>query len=315
MEKYPEIEKIYEDIQKLNIQGATNVAISTFEGIKIYLEMTKETDAQKVYQDIFDIGDRLSKVRPNEPLAVNGMKYVKHIFKKEFSVLPSVSIMKQRFVELCDEYLQMISESKKNIIEKNKEYLKNYDKVFTHCHSSTAEILIKELEQKDKEFEVVCTETRPRFQGRITAKNLVNAGVKTTLITDSAADSFVINRGNVPIDVVFLGCDEIMKGGYIINKIGSWGIAMSAHYADKPVYVIAPLLKVDESSYHGNVEIEVREDSEIWPEAPRGLEIYNPAFEIVDNVLITGFATEFGIVKPSDIDSVTKEKYPWIFDS
>lgn len=312
MDNYPEIEKIYKDIQNLNIQGATNVAISTFEAMKRYLAITRESDTQKVYDEIFEIADRLSKARPNEPLAKNGVKYVKHFFKKEFIVLPSLSIMKQRFGELCDEYLDMISESKKSIIEKSKNYLKNYDKIFTHCHSSTAEILIKQLSQGDKDFEVVCTETRPLMQGRITAKNLVNAGVKTTLITDSAADSFVINRGNVPIDAVFIGCDEIMKNGYVINKIGSWGIAMSAHYADKPVYVITPLLKIDESSFSKNVEIEVREDTEIWPNAPQGLEIYNPAFEIVDNVLITGFVCEFGIVKPSEVDNMVKEKYPWV---
>jgi len=135
------------------------------------------------------------------------------------------------------------------------------------------------------------------------------------MITDSAADSFIINRGNVSVDAIFIGCDQIVKGGHAINKIGSWSIAMSAHYADKPLYVITPLLKIDESSYIGNIEIEVREDSEIWPDAPKALEIYNPAFEIVDNVLITGFVTEFGIVKPKEVDTVVKEKYPWIFDN
>lgn len=315
MEVYTQIDKIYEDIQKLNIQGATNVAISTLEGMKLYLSLTRETDKQKIYEEFILVGDRLAKARLNEPLAKNGATYIKNTFKKEFSVLPEVSTMKPRLDELCAEYLQMISESKKNIVAKSKEYLKNYDKLFTHCHSSTVEALIKELSQGDNNFEVVCTETRPRLQGRITAKNLVNAGVKTTMITDSAADSFIINRGNVKVDAIFIGCDQIVKGGHAINKIGSWSIAMSAHYADKPLYVITPLLKIDIDSYIGNVEIEVREDSEIWPDAPKGLEIYNPAFEIVDNVLITGFVTEFGIVKPSEVDSVVKEKYPWIFDN
>lgn len=314
MNKYPEIDKIYKDIQNLNIQGATNVAISTFEAMKIYLANTKETDPQKIYDEIFDIAETLSQARPNEPLAKNGVKYVKHFFKEEFIVLPSLSIMKQKLVELCDGYLEMISESKKSIVDKSKNYLKNYDKIFTHCHSSTAEILIKQLSQGDKDFEVVCTETRPLFQGRITAKNLVNAGVRTTMITDSAAESFIINRGNVPIDAIFIGCDQIMKNGYVINKIGSWGIAMSAHYSDKPIYVVTPLLKIDEGAFSRNVEIEVREDTEIWPDAPKGLEVYNPAFEIVDNVLITGFVCEFGIVKPNEVDNLVKEKYPWIFD-
>ena len=60
--------------------------------------------------------------------------------------------MKPRLDELCAEYLEMISESKKKIVEKSKEYLKNYDKLFTHCHSSTVEELIKELSHKDKNF-------------------------------------------------------------------------------------------------------------------------------------------------------------------
>jgi len=315
MEVYTQIDKIYEDIQKLNIQGATNVAIAVFEGMKLYLSLTKETDKQKIHDKFFQVGDKLSKARPNEPLAKNGVRFIKYFFKKEFPVLPEVSTMKPRLDELCAQYLDMISETKKNIVDKSKGYLLNYDNIFTHCHSSTVETLIKELSHKDKEFEVVCTETRPRLQGRITAKNLVNAGIKTTMITDSAADSFIVGRGNVLVDAIFIGCDQIVKGGHAINKIGSWSIAMSAHYADKPLYVITPLLKIDESSYIGNVEIEVREDSEIWPDAPKGLEIYNPAFEIVDNVLITGFVTEFGIVKPTDVDKVVKDKYPWIFDN
>jgi len=314
MEVYTEIDKIYGDIQKLNIQGATNVAISTFEGMKLYLSLTRETDKQKIHDEFFAVGDKLASARPNEPLAKNGVKFIKYFFKQEFPVLPELSTMKPRLDELCSQYLEMISESKKNMVEKSKEYLKNHDKIFTHCHSSTVETLIKQLSQNDNNFEVVCTETRPRLQGRITAKNLVNAGIKTTMITDSAADSFIINRGNVTVDMVLIGCDQIVKGGHVINKIGSWSIAMSAHYADKPLYVVTPLLKIDEDSYIGNVEIEVREDSEIWPDAPKGLEIYNPAFEIVDNVLITGFVTEFGIVKPADVDTVVKEKYPWVFD-
>ncbi len=315
MEQYPQIQKIYEDIQKLNIQGATNIALSVFEGMKLYISQTKESDPQKVSEEFFGIGNMLAEARPNEPLARNGVKYVKHFFKKEFSDLPALSTMKPRFEELCDEYMQIVSESKKNLVEKSKEYLKNYDKIFTHCHSSAAVNLIKELSQRDKEFEVVCTETRPRMQGRITAKNLVDAGVKTTMIADSAAESFIINRGNVPIDVVFIGCDQIVKGGHSINKIGSWGIGMAAHYADKPLYVVTPLLKIDEKSYVNGIEIEVREDAEIWPEAPKELEIYNPAFEIVDNSLITGFVTEFGITRPSEIDDLAREKYPWLFDN
>lgn len=312
MEKYTEIEKIYNDIQKLNIQGATNVCIATFEGMKLYIQLSKETNSELFYKELLEVGDHLSLARTNEPLARNGVTYVKHFFEQSFSVLPELSTMKRELDELCNGYLEVVAESKKKLIDKSKNFLSNLDKVLTHCHSSTVVELIISIGKKDSNFEVVCTETRPLFQGRITAKSLLNAGIKTTMIADSAGESFIINRGSVPVDVVFIGCDQITAKGHAINKIGSWGLGMAAHYADKPFYVVTPLLKIDPYSFHHNVEIEVREDTKLWKDAPRNLHMYNPAFEIIDSKLITGYITEMGIIKPNDVDRVVKETYPWL---
>jgi ribose 1,5-bisphosphate isomerase len=320
MEKYSEVEKIYDDIKNLNIQGATNVAIATFEGMKLYEDITKEKDKELFYKEFFEIGDRLSHARANEPMAVNGVKFVKYSFNKKYSVLPELATMKRELAQLCDEFLGhsgsrtfSIGQSKKDLLEKSTGFFSNFNKIFTHCHSSTAVSLIKSISKKKKNFEVVCTETRPRLQGRITAKSLLEARIKTTLIADSAAESFIINRGSIPIEIVFIGCDEITMGGHAINKIGSWGLGMAAHYADKPFYVVTPLLKLDVESYHHNVKIEIRESKELWEDAPKGLHMYNPAFEIVDKGLITGYVTEFGILKPGDIKKTAKDHYPWLF--
>lgn len=312
MEKLPEIKKIYDDIKKLNIQGATNVAIATFEGMKLYLELTKEEDKQKLFDEFTKVGDTLANARENEPLARNGVTYVHYYFGQRFPDLPDKDVMKQELTKLCNEYLDMIEDTKKDILNKCTKNLTNLDKILTHCHSSTAVSLIKSIGKGDRNFEVVCTETRPLFQGRITARSLIESGVKTTLIADSAAESFVIGRGSVPIDAIFIGCDQITAKGHTINKIGSWGISMSAYYAGKPVYVVSPLLKIDPTSFLESIKIEVRESAELWEDSPKGLNMYNPAFEIVDNVLITGYLTEFGMVLPNNVESVVKEHYPWI---
>jgi len=308
MEKFKEVEKIVEDIKNLKIQGATNVSIATFEGMKLYLELSKTEELQSLTEGFFASGEELANARPN------GVHYVKHFFKEKYSDISQVSSAKEILKTLCDEYLGLITSAKKNSIEKCAKSLTNFDKILTHCHSSTVVDLIKEISKGDKNFEVVSTETRPLYQGRITAKSLVDAGIKTTLIADSAAESFAVNRGSVPIDVVFLGSDQIMKDGYVINKIGSWGIAVAAHYGGKPLYIVSNLLKFDKDSLFSDIEIEIREDRELWPEAPRGLDMYNPAFEIIDNALITGFVTELGIIKPSDVEKVVKENYPWLFN-
>jgi ribose 1,5-bisphosphate isomerase len=308
-----EIERIEKDIKDLKIQGATNICISTFEGMRIYLANSTATDKEMLLKEFFEIGDRLANARNNEPLARNGVHYVKYFLRERYNQITEVSTIKEILNELCEEYLNLLSSWKKDSVYKSAKLLHNFKKILTHCHSSTVVELLKKMSISEKGFEVVCTETRPLNQGRITAKALVDAGVKTTMVADSAAESFAINRGSINIDAVFLGCDQISKDGYIINKIGSWGIAMAAYYGGKPVYIITPLLKFDKDSLYNEIKIEVRTDEELWPDAPDGLDMYNPAFEVVDNSLIAGFVTEFGIVKPNDVEDIVKRNYPWLF--
>jgi ribose 1,5-bisphosphate isomerase len=306
---------IEKDIKDLNIQGATNVAIATVEGMKIFIKESALGDPELFYKEFINTGNTLAGARINEPLARNAVNYVKYWFEKKRSDLQTLESMKQILEDYCDRYLFMISDSKRSIIDTCIPQVKNLEHVLTHCHSSTAVEVIKGI-SKDKEFfEVVCTETRPLFQGRKTAKSLLEEGISTTMITDSAAESFVIGRGSLPIEAVFIGCDQITMKGYCINKIGSWGIAMSAFHAEKPLYVVSPLLKVDPQIGINNLVIEVREDRELWNEAPKELKMYNPAFEIVDSRLISGFMTEFGILRPEEIANVVRAKYTWLFEN
>lgn len=311
-QKILEIER---DIKDLNIQGATNVAIATLEGMKTFIKEAPITDPHALYTQTIGIGNKLANARENEPLARNGVKYIEYQFKKRSSDLQTLEIMKQVLEEYCDNYLFLISDSKRAIVETGTSHLKFMENVLTHCHSSTAVALIKGIAKNKDSFDVVCTETRPLYQGRISAKSFVDEGISTTLIVDSAAESFIIGRGSVPIDGVFIGCDQITIKGYCINKIGSWGIAFTSHYADKPLYIVSPLLKIDPEIGVDNLEIEVRESREIWEDAPKELQMYNPSFEIIDNFLITGFVTEFGILKPNEIAGVVRAKYPWLLNS
>lgn len=312
VKKIIDIEK---DIKDLNIQGATNVAIATLEGMKTFIQETEIKDIELFYKEAIEVGHRLANARENEPLARNGVKFVRYEFERRSHDLQSIEDMKQVLEDYCDNYLFLISDSKRAIVETGVINLKFMENVLTHCHSSTGVALIKGIAQNKPSFDVVCTETRPLLQGRISAKSFVEEGISTTLIADSAAESFVIGRGSIPIDGVFIGCDQITMKGHCINKIGSWGIAFASYYAEKPLYVVSPLLKVSPDIGLENLEIEVRESREIWDDAPKDLKIYNPAFEIVDNSLITGFVTEFGILKPKDIGNIVRTKYPWLFES
>ncbi|MBD3329573.1 hypothetical protein GF357_03705 [Candidatus Dojkabacteria bacterium] len=325
-EKYNSIEEIYRDIRDVKIQGATNVAIATFEGLKIYLhkeeDELEDLDNKQLVKRILEKANYLATARENEPLAKNGVKYIFSGLNEKFGMVKAnraESIIE--FVrDLADEYLKLIADAKQRIIASSAQVFAVYEKlngkrvegIMTHCHSSTAESVIINYAGNFPDTKVVCTETRPLYQGRKTAKNLVKAGIDTSMVVDSAAEAFIIEKGSFPVEIVFIGADQITPEGDAINKIGSWGIALAAYADSDPIYVVSSLLKIDLSVPRDNIVIEMRDASEVWPEAPKGLKLVNPAFELINSRFIAGFITEFGIIHPDDVDFVAREKYSWL---
>jgi ribose 1,5-bisphosphate isomerase len=171
--------------------------------------------------------------------------------------------------------LSNLEASRERIAEIGAKRIRDGMVVFTHCHSSTVTHLLRKASQDGKTFKVICTETRPVFQGRITAKEMVDLGVKTTFIVDSAARSFMKKA-----DIVIVGADAITSEGNIINKIGTATIALLASEARVPFYVASELLKFNSATLSGEYEtIEERSEDEVWTDAPEKLAARN-AFEV-----------------------------------
>jgi ribose 1,5-bisphosphate isomerase len=170
--------------------------------------------------------------------------------------------------------------------------------------------LLSKAKQEGKTFEVICTETRPIFQGRVTAKEMLELGLKTSFIIDSAA-RFFMNQ----VDFVIVGADAITSQGNVINKIGTSMIALAAQEARTPFYVVSELLKFDPATMYGDYEkIEERDPNEIWEHPPKNLIIRNPAFDVTRREFIHGIICEEGIISPHSIIEVMNRKYSWVFE-
>ena len=118
----------------------------------------------------------------------------------------------------------------------------------------------------------------------------------------------------LPADLVLVGADAITSEGNVINKIGTSTIALLAHEARKPFYVVAELLKFDPATVCGEYEqIEERSPDEVWKNAPEKLLIRNPAFDITRRDFIHGVICEEGVIPPHAVAEVTRRRYPWIF--
>ncbi|HEQ65199.1 MAG TPA: hypothetical protein ENN64_00010, partial [bacterium] len=227
-EMYVEYEELIRDIKSIKIQGATNVALATLHGIKLISSKLSDSASQSETTDLVkSYGYELANARDNEPLARNGVKYILYkIGEAGKNLEDGEGNWRELLQELCREYIRGIEDAKKRIIENSKGAFSGIEEVrgiMTHCHSSTAVTVIANYISDNPHVPVVTTETRPLYQGRKTATRLIEKGVDTTMIVDSAAESFITDKGSFPIDILFIGADQITSDGSTINKIGSWG--------------------------------------------------------------------------------------------
>jgi ribose 1,5-bisphosphate isomerase len=305
------IQKTIDDIVAIKIQGATNVALATFITIGEWAKETDITDYHEFKTKLVEYATMLAEARPNEPLAKNGIRFIMNQLVFQYKGLNDVKSAGNAVMDLSNQYVNLIEDSKKRIVEHGLNVGKFADVVFTHCHSSTAEAIIAGINDHHK-ITAINTETRPLYQGRITSKNLLKAGVKTIMIVDSAAPYFIKDDSFLPVDMVFLGADQISVSGDALNKIGSFSMGLSSYFASKPLYIVTPSLKLDLTTIYNPIKIELRKDSEIWPDAPKELDIINPAFDLVPHQFITGYLTEFGIVKPEELEDKVRRSYEWV---
>lgn len=310
MNRLQNVQQIVDDIKKIHIQGATNIAKAAFEIlIRESSEQTFKTQSAFL-AFIEEAMELLISARRTEPMLFNGMDYIKNqikTIKEETSAEEAQEIVKAA----AQFYLDLIHETAERAVLNGLGVINDGDNVLTHCHSSSAVKTLKLHKTKGLKFKVYNTETRPLFQGRRTAKDLIKAGIDTTMVVDGVAPFLMDEESGTDLmmDCVIIGCDAIKLDGGVINKVGSYSVGLSALYANVPVYIAGNLLKVD---VHDAIHIEKREAHEVWEDSPEDLKFLNFAFDKIPPKFIRGIITEFGIIKPRDIRAVVEREYPWM---
>uniref|UniRef100_A0A8C4R1L2 Methylthioribose-1-phosphate isomerase n=1 Tax=Eptatretus burgeri TaxID=7764 RepID=A0A8C4R1L2_EPTBU len=186
--------------------------------------------------------------------------------------------------------------------------------ILTHCNTGalatcgygTALGVVRALHEAGTLERVYCTETRPYNQGaRLTAYELVAEGIPGTLLADSAVAFAMAQK---KITAVVVGADRIVANGDVANKLGTFSLALAAHYHQIPFYVAAPSSSWDPKLPCGSsVVIEERTAAELTHIngqriAAQGIDVWNPAFDITPVNLITGgIITELGVFPAANL--------------
>ncbi len=289
------IDQTIKDIKDLKIQGATNIARQSLTAISTW----SNSKTNFTFSDLKAIAVKLKNARPTEPLTRNCLGWFLDKVKHDDN---------PNYINIAQGILTSLSIAHTKIVNIGVTLIKNRQTILTHCHSSTVVSILSDAAAKGLQFKVILTETRPRLQGHITAKQLLEKKIDTTMITDSQAAYIVSKQDKEDIDLIIVGADAIDHQGSALNKVGSYGISLSAKKEKIPFYVSATLLKY----YPKPTPIELRSPDEIWKDRPVGLKISNLAFDKIPFNHISYFITEHGLVKPTDIKTTVIKFYPWI---
>ena len=189
-------------------------------------------------------------------------------------------------------------------------------RVITHCNTGalatgghgTGLGVIRSAHDKDKIAQVYNTETRPWLQGaRLTAWELMREKIPTKLIADSAA-AYLMSREK--IDWVIVGADRIAANGDTANKIGTYALAVAAARHKVKFMVVAPSGTFDLSCARGDdIPIEERTAAELTEFrgqliAPKGMQAFNPVFDVTPAALITAIVCEKGVIQPPSVKGI-----------
>lgn len=285
-----------EKIRSMEIRGASRIAKFAVETLKAYaLTVNEDFD-----REMKKAAELLLSSRPTAVSLYNAINYVMR-YKGE-----SVEEKREDLIRRADEFLNWINTAQKRIAEIGEKRIRDGSTLLTHCNSSTAIAVIKRAHEVGKEIKVFATESRPRWQGHITAKQLKEAGVDVTVIVDSAVRYFMNE-----IDCVIVGADTITANGALINKIGTSQIALCAKEARVPFLVAAETYKFSPRTLGGElVVIEERSAEEVLPVEmlKLGIKARNPAFDVTPRSYIDAIITEIGIIPPEMAYVIIKER-------
>jgi len=300
-------EAMWNAIKKLRVRGAPAIGIAAAFGIYLGVKDFTHSDKTSFFSAVDEVSAYIGSSRPTAVNLFWAIDRIRNLLLK--NTTRPVNHLKEMILK---EAVSMIDEDNRIcrvIGAHGLSLIRDGYSLLTHCNAGglatamygTALAPIFKAHEQGLHLHVWVDETRPLLQGaRITAWELLEAGIPATLITDNTAATVMQQK---KVDMVIVGADRIAANGDTANKIGTLGVAVLAKEFNVPFYVAAPTSTIDLKTPTGNeIPIEERGRDEVIngfgrQTAPSDIAVYNPAFDLTPARYIQGIITEKGIIR------------------
>ncbi len=294
-------------IRTMAIRGAPAVGVAGALALALGAQNIKTSDPKIFRRKFSALCDKVKVARPTG----NNLSWA---VERVYSILvenpkATVSELRAMIRRMADGILAKDVVDNQSIGAHGRQIIPRGARILTYCNAGalatadygTAVGVIRSAYAEDPSIQVYACETRPFLQGsRLTAYELMRAGIPVTLITDNSVGSLMQQR---KVDVVVVGADRIAANGDTANKIGTYTIAVLARQHNVPFFIAAPRSTIDPMIGDGQaIPIEQRNEREVThfygrPVAPDGIRVLNLAFDVTPHNFISGIITEVGILR------------------
>ncbi len=308
-------ERVARAIETMEIRGAPAIGVAAAYGVALAACSSRAESVEELKKELLKAIERLSKTRPTAVNLFWALKRMKAVIERPYT---SVDELRKAVINEAVRIHEEDVAVNKAIGRVGAELVEEGDTILTHCNAGTlatagygtALAVIRAAWEAGKNIRVIATETRPVLQGaRLTVWELVQEDIPVTLITDNMV-GYVMSKGLV--NKVVVGADRVLLDGHVINKIGTYTIAVLARRHGAEFYAAAPRSTIDPETRVEDVVIEERNPDEVrWvlgkvlitvPDVP----VMNPAFDITPPELVNGIITEVGVARAPFKESISE---------
>jgi methylthioribose-1-phosphate isomerase len=292
-------------IREMVIRGAPAIGVAAAMGAALGALTAPAKSFDKSFEKILGT---LGKTRPTAINLFWALQRMRQVYTEHRS--RGVDAVKRALKEEAQKIYKEDIAANRQLGKHGVSLLRDAKQIMTHCNAGalatagygTALGVLRALKESGKVFEVFVNETRPFLQGaRLTAWELKKEKIPATLITDNMA-GYLMQSGKV--DAIVVGCDRVAANGDVANKIGTYTLAVLARRHSIPFYVAGPTSSIDMECPSGKeIPIEQRDPKEVShifgkALAPKGIHVFNPAFDVTAQDLVSAIITEKGVIRP-----------------
>ena len=303
------VAEVVDALRRLVVRGAPAIGVAAAFGVVLGLDPVVRDDPDDLAEARAALHRAAAELEAARPTAVN-LRWAARRVVAAATAADGVGELRRLALAEAQRILEEDRAACRRIGEAGRIELASRRRLLTHCNTGrlataglgTALAVVYAKAAAGEPVEVLASETRPLLQGaRLTAWELLNAGIPVTLVADTAAGAAM--AGGL-VDAVLVGCDRVARNGDTANKIGTYSLAVVAGANRIPFYVVGPLSSFDPAtSDGGQIVIEQRPAAEVSTVggarvAPDAAGVWNPAFDITPAALITAFITDAGVLRP-----------------